>query len=311
MTPPRFLSRNVLSREGLLAWLMVVAMVLVSDLTHQTEIIFPEIAALVIGGWIAAEQPWEVDRIKQILIMALSAFSGIGIVRFLPLPLFAQIMIAFVWAVILLIMFRCTFLPVISACVLPVLLRVESLVYPLSVIVMIILIAVVQLILERCGVRKKRIHCPCCYVPRETFRHYALLLAALAVTAAFALLTGATFMIAPPLLVAMAEISEPGSPARPKAIKIFGVVTACAFIGAWGRLILSVSLALPTALCAAVVMLLALILVDRTRIYFPPAGAIAILPFIIPAASLLVYPFQIAAGFFVLLTAAMLIGGKE
>jgi hypothetical protein len=311
MTPPRLLSRNVFSREGLIAWLMVVAMVLVSDLTHQTEIIFPEIAALVIGGWIAAEQPWEVNRIKQILIMALSAFSGIAIVRFLPLPLFAQILIAFTWAVILLILFRCTFLPVISACVLPVLLRVESLVYPLSVVVMILIIAGVQLIMERCGIRKKRIHCPCCYVPRETFRHYALLLAALAITAAFALLTGATFMIAPPLLVAMAELAEPNSPARPKATKIFAVVTSCAFIGAWGRLILSVSLALPAVVTAAVVMFLVLILLGRTQIFFPPAGAIAILPFIIPAESLLVYPFQIAAGFFVLAIAAMLIGGKE
>ncbi|MCR5074469.1 MAG: hypothetical protein K6A79_01485, partial [Ruminococcus sp.] len=40
------------------------------------------------------------------------------------------------------------------------------------------------------------------------------------------------------------------------------------------------------------------------KLYFPPCGAIATLPFIIPEGALLRFPFEIAAGSLIFITAA-------
>ena len=43
----------------------VAGMVAAAEALRQPEVIFPEIAALTIGGWVAASQPWIVGRKKQ------------------------------------------------------------------------------------------------------------------------------------------------------------------------------------------------------------------------------------------------------
>ncbi len=311
-----------------LAFIMVVAMVAVAEVSKEGEIIFPEIAALVIGGWIAREQPWEVNRTKQVILMAIAAFFGIAIVRFLPLPLLAQVLFSFIGAALLLTAFKCTFLPIqeqippghhrcrhcapaihaalpiLSACILPVLMGVESLVYPVSVIVMTLIIATVQKILEH-----HERHAPVCHVPYVIpwncfLKRLALLCLFLGGLGWVALYFGYPFVIAPPLVVAMAELSHGDSPLGSKLTGLFPLVLLCGIAGAGFRLLITVTLGLPLTLTAALAMGCALVLIHLFKLPFPPAGAIALLPLIIPQSALITYPIQVVVGFVLLTLAA-------
>lgn len=281
----------------LLAWLMVDAMVGVAVTTGEKEIIFPEIAALVLGGWVAGRQPWEVNRTKQVLLMTIGSLMGIGFVRFVPFPKLACILLAFSVASVLLIAFKCTFLPVLSACILPILLGVSSLVYPVAVITMTLVVAMVQKRLEAHELREIKGHVPCSFNYRWEAVRFALLFATLAAVGALALGRGWTFLTAPPLIVGMAELSDPESPSGSRWPRVFGMVVVCAAIGAWGRLRLTGALGAPEIVSAAVVMAGVLVAAWGLKTPFPPAGAIALLPFLLEPDALLWYPLQVTVGF--------------
>ena len=287
------------------AWAMVVLMVAVAQFTGEKEIIFPEIAALVIGGWVAERQPWEVDRPKQIVLMAICSFMGIAMVRYAPFSLLTEVLVAFALASALLIIFRCTFLPILSACILPILLQVESVVYPVSVILMVLIVAGVQAGLERRHIRLPRAHAPCRYDYRWELRRFLLLLATLAAVGAVAIGTGWNFMIAPPLIVGMAELADPESPCHTRWPRVYALVALCAVTGGWGRWLLQGVLGLSAIPAAAIIMALVLALVVLLRTPFPPAGAIALLPFLLADKALALYPVQVVVGFTVLMAAAL------
>lgn len=62
-------------------------MVAFAEYTGEREIIFPEVAALVIGGWIVEKQPWKVSKLGMVTLMTLCSMVGIIIVRYVHIPL--------------------------------------------------------------------------------------------------------------------------------------------------------------------------------------------------------------------------------
>ena len=44
--------------------LLVALMILMSEVFHEKEFIFPEITALTIGAWLAPKQVWKTNKIK-------------------------------------------------------------------------------------------------------------------------------------------------------------------------------------------------------------------------------------------------------
>ena len=69
-------------------------------------------------------------------------------------------------------------------------------------------------------------------------------------------------------------------------------------------MVLTEKLGLPLAVSAMTATAVILIAVSRTKMYFPPCGAIATLPFIIPEGALLKFPFEITAGTLVCIAVA-------
>lgn len=83
------------------------------------------------------------------------SYVGICIVRCSPLPYLYNLCLAFAFAGLCLLISRTTLIPLISACVLPVLLHTESVIYPVTVLLMSVLAVLGQKILERIGVRSQ------------------------------------------------------------------------------------------------------------------------------------------------------------
>lgn len=275
---------------------LAAAMVGASELLGEKEIIFPEITALTVGALAAPKQSWRVSRVRMVLLIALCSVIGILIVRFSPLPKPANLAGAFLICQVIYLLSRTSFAPLISAAALPVLMDTETVIYPLSAVTMTILTVLAQALLERFGAYEREQFTPLPLPDRFAWLSVVLRTAAAAVLAFPLIHFGYNFCIAPPLLVAFTEFSNPSSKARNKPLKTVLVITGCAFCGAAFRILLCVLLPLPLTLAAVLSVTMALIIMKLAGQYIPPAGALAVLPMIIPAPALLIYPAEILAG---------------
>lgn len=295
---------------SVISLVLAVLMVAAAELAHEKEMIFPEITAIAIGALAAPRQVWNTSPLRLLLTISACAAAGVGIVYLVPLPLAAQIPIGLVVAFGLITLSGTEFLPAVSACVLPVLLGTRSPIYILSVAVMTTLILGVQLLLEKSGMREKY-----AFRPVEPDRELLLLRGKQIVCASLICLIPALFheifFIAPPLIVGFAEMSKPGSKLREKAPATVGLIAIAAAAGCASRYVICVILGLSLALAAAISCGAILIAVNAANLYFPPCGAAATLPFIIPEAALLKFPFELTAGYVILTAAVFLFFGER
>ena len=102
----------------------------------------------------------------------------------------------------------------------------------------------------------------------------------------------------------MISMSKPGSRLMERAPLAVALIVFAAVSGVLSRFVLTERLGLPLAVSAAVSCGAVLIAVYRSGLFFPPCGAIATLPLIIPRGALLRFPFEIAAGTLIFVAAA-------
>ena len=285
--------------------LIIVIMTGASEIFSEKEIIFPEIAALAIGALAAPRQSWQVSRIRMVSLIAVCASLGIVIVRTINLEIWFQMAAAFAICQIIYLYSGTTFAPMISASVLPVLLRTESWIYPISAAILTVMICAVQIMVERVGLRPYESFKPIPKPDRYEIRDALIRILCVGAAAAPALLTDCRFCVAPPLLVAFTELSRYQSSARKKPVKVILLITFCAVSGAAVRMILSVKIGLPLTVSALAASVIMLILIHKIRLYLPPAGAMAILPMLLEESELASYPIQVFVGITVLTAAAL------
>ncbi len=282
---------------------LAVGMVTASELLHDNEIIFPEITAITIGALASPKQSWNTSKLRLLLTITAAAVIGVGLVVFIPIALVFKIPLAILCAITCVTISGTEFLPAISACVLPVLLGTRSPVYIGSVVVMTSLILLAQLLLEKLGIRDKST-----FTPVKPDRQLLMLrirqIIAASLICLMPVMINEIFFIAPPLIVAFFEMSKPKSKLMEHSYKAALLIAIGAAAGVLSRLVLTEKLGLPLAVSAMTATAVILIAVSRTKMYFPPCGAIATLPIIIPEGALLKFPFEITAGTLVCIAVA-------
>lgn len=289
--------------------IMVLLMITVADITREYEIIFPEIAALVLGGWIAGKHPWRVNKIQFILFMCLASILGIVMVRIEIIPLIAKILISFAICGVVLILCRSTMLPIISACILPILMGTESIIYPISVTVMVIIIVLVQNLFEKCNLRDEHIFMRNKSAMKLEAIRWGMLFITVLILSIIAIKFNYIFLIAPPLIVCFAEFSYIHSNVRKKPLNTYGLIVLCSAAGALSKYLFYYMLNLPLIVSGIVIVLILFCIYYKTKMIFPPSGALALLPLIINNSdSMLSYPIQVAIGGGTMIIAAMMIG---
>lgn len=271
--------------------IMSVLMVACAQLLDEKEIIFPEIAALLIGAWAGDVQPWRVTKPRLWLLMTISAMVGIAIVRYVDVSLYGQIMLAFTYAVMAILISRCSLVPLISACILPVIMGTTTMIYPISVSVMCGIIVLGQWGMEKAGLREKQAYIP--YVcDKEGYETWIKRYLIVALYTLIAVASHQMYLIAPPLYVTFVELSNRRSPLRSSRYLLAFVMLLASLIGFFAK-VLNLELGLPTTLCALIAMVLLFIMFEKTYTFFPPAGAIALLPFILPYENILLFPLEV------------------
>lgn len=286
--------------------LLTAAMTAAAEISGEREIIFPEITAIAIGALAAPVQAWNTSKPRLFAALLLSALSGIAIVRLTALPLFVQVPFGLACAVFWITLLRCSFVPAISACVLPIIMGTRSAAYIASVIIMTALILLAQLCFEKTGIRKKYDF----HAVKPDRQLVVLRIKQTAAAAAICFLpafSGQVFFTAPPLIVAFFELSAPSSKLRKKAPLSALLICSAAAVGTLSRYLLTELAGLPLAVSAAAACTFILLLVCKTNLFFPPCGAMTVLPFLIKNSALAVFPFEVAFGYLCLLTAALLL----
>lgn len=287
--------------------ILVALMILMAEIFQEREFIFPEITALTVGAWLAPKQVWKTDKIKLVLLIGIYASLGVVLVKYVNIDIYFKILIGFVACVLGLSVSKTTFAPLISATILPIIINTESWLYPMFAIFMSILVVLGQKFLEMGGYREPLEYQPVQVNWIETINLNIKRLIALAIITLIALSLDLPFMIAPPLIVAFVELSSNHPKLRHNAINLLIVTFICAFSGAYVRLIISELWNLPLTLCAVIIVVIMLVVMNKTKIYFPPAGALAILPLLIGPTKLTIYPLVIATGLILFIISAFII----
>lgn len=279
-------------------------MVLASELLHTPAILFPEILALLTGMWVMPGMPWRVDRRQIPVLMTICAVWGVVLSRWSPLPTAMTVGVAFLGAALLLMAVRSTLLPVLSACILPVLLNEQSWIYPVAVLVMTLLLVLGQMLLERLGLRKPQTAERWSWNGREEIFRWPIAISTIMALVAVGVTMGVPCVAAPPLAVLLSELSFKESPAAPHGLRIWIVTVCCAIIGAGARWLLCIRLGLPLTVAALAASAAAMVIFHLLRRPFPPSAALAFLPLLLPESLIPTYPLQVLIGTTVCLVVA-------
>lgn len=287
-------------RSGLPAVLtvtMMAGMALAAQLTGQREILFPEIAALSFGYLLAPSRAWMVNKKRMLLLMTSCAVVGYLYSVFLPLPYWARIAVAFATTQAVYLYSGTSLAPLVSAIVLPVVLRTDSLVYPVSAFALTLLVILLRTLLERLGIRRDEPYTPLSRPSAGAITMAAIRAAMVLLLAPFCVRFGVIYLIAPPLLVFFTEVTS-ARDAKPVKTPVSTVLflTLCALAGASTRQLFCIRFALPVTLAALAAAILSLVIVYIFGMTVPPAGALCMLAFLVPEQSLLTYPLQVLAG---------------
>lgn len=291
----------------LMTMIIVTAMTVAACLFNNREIIFPEIAAIAVGGLIAPDLAWNTDKKRILLFIILCAVLGVGIVIFIPLPIWAQMSLAFLCAQTLYLCSGTTFAPMLSAAVLPVMLQTDTIVYIISAVIFTALILLFRLLLELFSIRRVYRYIKTEPPKTEAWTHMILRTALGSLLIFAAINLGVRFAVAPPLLVAFTEFSKPSAPVRKKAKKAVALIGISATLGAACRYLFCIQLhILPLYLSAALTILLVILVMKKWNLFLPPAGAVSILAMLIPEHTVLWFPIQITLGASAVMAMALL-----
>lgn len=261
-------------------------MVGLAEWTNEKEILFPEMTALIIGLLIIDKRVWNVKRWQIILLMTLGAAVGICIVRYSPLPYVVNLCAAFAFAGASLLISRATLIPLISACVLPVLLHTESIVYPIAVFSMSVSVVFVQIILEKCGIRNRMPKSVDRKPGKEDIIRWLILFCFVGALAGLAVGMDYPYLILPPLMVTFVEMVNSKAGFRNRPTQVFLFLTTAATLGTVLQIVGHYHLHLPESIVALTIAAILFLIFEWTGKFFAPAGALAFIPMLLPQKNL-------------------------
>ena len=295
----------------LYALILTLLMFLSAQFSGHSEIIFPEILAILTGGWIAKRQPWNTDKLRIWLLTTMSALFGVLLVKYLPFGIYYKVIFSFLFTAISLVVFKTTFIPAIPAGIFPIFMNVKTLIYPLAVGIMVFAIITGQYLLEKYHYRHKDLYFPQKINRKMMSKHWAKLFFVFSIIAIYPLSQGFMFWLSPPVIVTFAELSNPMSPNRKRLVKIWGIMTIGATIGTIFRLGVNVYLGLPLVISALFACIFMFLVYNKSKVLYPPSAGALLMPMILKPQEVIWYPLEVAIGLGILILLARYIFSKN
>ena len=282
-----------------------------SEIIHNTEVIFPEISALCIGYLLYHKHAWTVNHKRMLTCISTCAILGVIIVEYVPLLLWQQLCLAFIIGQLLLAYSGTDLAPMVSAIVLPVLLQSRGYIYPLSTIILTILVILFNEIEVKKQLRTKEVFKALNKPNKKEYLLITLRVMIVVVVTYMACAVDLKFIIAPPLIVAFIEFSKKSGKLREKPLKPIILLTISAIIGCLCRYIFTITYNIPITVTSIVAITITILLIYRTETYLPPIGAICLLALIVPEDILILFPLEIFIGTTIFMTFTKIIYRTE
>ncbi|WP_288156156.1 hypothetical protein [uncultured Sharpea sp.] len=290
---------------------IIALMVGAAIIFHDQEILFPEIAAIAIGALVSPQLSWKTSRIRILITIMVAAICGMLIVAYVHLPVTYEMVLAYFIGQILLLSSETTFAPMISAIVLPVMLQTRSINYLISAFVFTSLILVVHYFFEKKGLVEVKpvVFSSMWNKEKITIMLARTLLAFIGIVLAFRF--DFKFAVAPPLLVAFTEFTNPQGKVRKKPMQAILLIFVCALVASYSRYMLAMQLKMSLIIPVCVTSIFVIFMIATTKMYIPPAGAIGILAFLIPEDAVIYYPLHVFVGIAMMMLLALVFFREE
>lgn len=297
------LLKNINVLGSLIAVSIITLMIFISEITGMKEIIFPEIGAVCFGAFISPKFAWNTTKLKMVLSISICALLGYVISTFIPLNIFLKLIIAYIVGNLVYVLSKTGFVPMLSATILPVLIQSKTIIYPISAILLITSVVLVLYVLEKNKLRTLTKYEYNNSIDFKGFiKRFILFLVLLSISYFTELMT----ILAPPLIVAGIEFSNPKSKIRKKPLKLYVAMVISAFLGELLRYILSTLLNFPLFVSAAIAIIIVVLLLSIIELYVPPILAIVVLAFLIEPKPMF-FTLQIAIGFGVIIMYSLIV----
>lgn len=290
---------------------IIALMVEAAIIFHDQEILFPEIAAIAIGALVSPQLSWKTSRIRILITIMVAAICGMLIVAYVHLPVTYEMVLAYFIGQILLLSSETTFAPMISAIVLPVMLQTRSINYLISAFVFTSLILIVHYFFEKKGLVEVKpvVFSSMWNKEKITIMLARTLLAFIGIVLAFRF--DFKFAVAPPLLVAFTEFTNPQGKVRKKPMQAILLIFVCALVASYSRYMLAMQLKMSLIIPVCVTSMFVIFMIATTKMYIPPAGAIGILAFLIPEDAVIYYPLHVFVGIAMMMLLALVFFREE
>ncbi len=289
-----------------LALVIVALMFFIAKITGHREIVFPEILSIVVFCLITKRQILLTNKRKMVFLTVLASLIGVGIAKYLQIPLYFKILLGFLLPQVVLIVAKSNFLPIIAASLFPIYMKVTSFIYPFAAFILVSLIALVQYYL----IKQYRLK-PLNFRVNKSFNSKAKLKHLIKLFFVFSIILIAPvyfeqiFIFPPPFVVALAVLSNPMSSFRKYPKKVFGAMVAITIIGILCRLIFNIYLGFPLVLSAIIAAIAMFMLIEKGKIFFPPIGGALLMPMILKKSMLLMYFPEALGGLVVIFVVAL------
>jgi hypothetical protein len=287
------------------AIVLVTITVAASVACGEKAMLYPVVAALAIGYWIVDKHVWCVSRRQFVALLAISSVCGILISNYSPLAKPINITMAFMIAAALLYLFRSTLMPVIATCLLPVMLGFVSWMYPLTVIIVAAIVVRVQKMMEKAGWRHSVEHLPHNCRKMELCR-WLLLSVFVGLTAYVSSNFNVHYLMLPPVVVCFADMVQSRSGFRQRPFTTTLILLFAISVGTLFQY-LHLSFNIPLYICAPIVFTSLIVVFMVSSKYFAPAGALSLIPMLLPADAIPTLPLQAMAGVVIFIIIALAI----
>ncbi len=291
------------------AVILITVMMIFAEVFQDKAIIYPVAAALAIGCWVVDKHVWCVTRLQTVWLLTSASLCGILLVRYSQMVPIANIILAFWIAAILLYSTQTSLFPVIATCMLPVMLNIDSWLFPLTVFCISAIIILVQKAMERIGWRHPVVHFTTDCHPTWKIHLWIIILIPVTLMSLIAVYFRWPYLILPPLIVCFCDMIFSQSGFRHRPLQTFLLLLAGAFLGTLGTLAY-IYLGIPLWAAAACTFSLLLFVFHKTGKYLAPAGALSLIPFLLPFHTLTAYPLEVAAGSFMFISIAFFLNKR-
>ncbi len=280
-----------------LALATISAMGVVATSLQDRAVIYPPVAALALGLLIKKQRPWHVSLWQIPGLLALSALVGTLLSTWLSAYPVAALSLGFLFVGTLLLLTRATLFPTLATCLLPIVLHTTSWSYPLSVLMLSLVVTLLSSLINR---EKWRFSSAPLSSSRHSFsigraRHWLLMWMGALPLLALAEYLHKSALIAPPLLVVFVSLCQPGDRLHRHPRRVLTTIFLSACCGIFGRIVLSDSTGLPLFIVLPLTLMLSLFVMSRLHITIPPIATISLLSFVIPG-SVLLFPVFASLG---------------